>query len=116
LLGDAANGGSILLRLRGTLEATLAKQKDGPFRCFENLLTANAGTLELKAVQVDCKGRYDFNEWDTSTTAVHFRGQPIGQLTFRSGRRGFDIAAVSGGRCTNRWNLPRRADGAPFAF
>jgi len=116
LLGEAAHGGSVSLRLTGLLEAKFASQQDGPFRCFVNVLTANGRSLEVKALQVDSKGRYEFAEWTTSTTTLRFRGQAIGQLTFRSERGAHDTTAVSGGLCSNRWDLPRRADGAPFPF
>ena len=117
LLGEAAHGGSIVVGLPSGIICTLAGKQGGASRWFAATLTANAQRIELDSAQADSQARYDeLNLWNTSKSSFHFARQPISRLLFRSERSGFDTAAIAGGAVSNAWDLPRRADGPPFAF
>ncbi len=113
---EALHGGSLIARIQPGLTSTLAGQGGGPNRWFDATLTANAQQLEIDALQVDSAARYDVELWSGVTSRVVFAQTPIHRLLFRSNRDGRDTVAILGGGIRNLWDLPRRADGRPFAF
>jgi pimeloyl-ACP methyl ester carboxylesterase len=117
MLGEAAYGGSIVLRLPTGITSMLAGQQGGPSRWFAATLTLNAQRIELDAAQAASDARYDeLDLWTTSQSSFHFSRRPIGRLLFRSERGGAETAVIVGGTVNNKWDLPRRADGPPFPF
>ncbi|MEO8597096.1 MAG: hypothetical protein ABI759_27505 [Candidatus Solibacter sp.] len=115
-LGEAAHGGSLVLSFSQGLTSTLAAQQGNPFNWFVTTLTANADRVELESLQPNSGARYDLELWQTSVSELRFAEKPITLLNFRSERGGLDTAAVVGGSCVNKWDLPRQADGPPFAY
>jgi hypothetical protein len=114
-LGEANHGGSIVISLADGLTCAFAAQQGSQFRCFDATLTANATRLEVRSLKPGSGGSYDLHLWNTSVSQLRFANS-VAPLTFRSERGGFDIATFFGGVCTNKWDLPRQANGAPVPF
>ena len=113
----------MIARVQPDLTSMLAAQGGGASRWFDATMTVNARQLEIDALQADSRARYDLELWRGSRRAAASRRrmpdlppQPIRRLLFRSNRDGRDAAAILGGGVSNRWDLPRRADGEPFGF
>ena len=115
-LGEARHGGSLEISLAGPLAAATPQEENGPANCFVNTLTVNAIGIDFLSLQPECKARYDLELWGKAATAVRLAGSPLKRVIFRSERGGFDSFTIFGGKCVNHWDMPRRADGKPFAF
>ena len=115
-LAEAAHGGSMVISLSQGLTSTFTGQAGGPFNWFVSTLTANNVVLEIVSLQPDSGARYDLSVWGTSLLEVRFANQPITSLRFGSERGGIDFVGAAGGAIATKWDLPRRADGSPFAF
>jgi hypothetical protein len=115
-LGEARHSGSIVVVLGLGLTSRFLAQDGNPFRWSVATLTVNGELIEIRATVPDSGARYDLGLWKTSLSEIRFAGLPLSQLVFRSERGGFDSVVALGGSCVNKWDLPQRADGSPFAF
>ena len=73
MIGEAAHGGSIVVRVPDGFTSMLAKQQGGPSNWFASALTVNAQRVELDAAQATSSARYaEVDLWNTSTSSFQF--------------------------------------------
>lgn len=114
--GEAAHGGAVRLRLGDGVRSRVADTA-GDTRWRTAVLTADAYGIDLHA-QADARVVVDLALWNASRTTVRIGGGTVPTGWRHASRRGGpDVVTVEhAGRLVDRWDLPRAASGAPFAF
>jgi len=110
---EALHGGSIAVQLHGELRTHWAGAQGG-FVSTDVNLTADAMGLEMQTRHPDAAVQLALSLWGPARSDLAFEAGTA-DLRYASRRGGADIVSVAGGRLRNRWDLPRDANGEPFA-
>jgi hypothetical protein len=89
----------------------------GAFRFATSVLLASADIILVDGEKPVGTGRMEADLWKPAISRVVFGPDPITRIFFLSERDHGDLALVhEGGTIQNRWDLPLRATGKPFAL
>ena len=116
-LGEAANGGWFQAVLTGPASMQLTGMTGGAFRFTNAVLLGSADLILLDGENPQAAGRMEVGLWNPAISRIVFGPGPITRMFFLSERSRGDLVLVqAGGTIQNRWDLPLRASGKPFAF